>query len=67
MDKVIRAYTGFDAMKADEYRDWQERPGYERLDAAADLSLAAYELKEPTRDVRQGLQRTLDHLQRPES
>ncbi len=26
MDKTIRKYTGFDEMKADEYRYWQSRP-----------------------------------------
>jgi len=66
MDKDIRTFTSLDAMKAEEYQDWQDRPGYERLDAAAALSVEAYELKEPTRDVRQGFQRTLIRLQRPE-
>ena len=67
MDKTIRKYASFDEMKADEYREWQELPGYERLNAAAALSLALYQLKEPTRDVQPRLQRTLVHLQRPES
>ena len=66
MDKVIRAFTSFDAMKADEYRDWQERPAHERMDAVAEITLAAYQMKEPAPDVRR-LQRTLVHLQRPES
>ncbi|MGH8067698.1 MAG: hypothetical protein ACRERE_21210 [Candidatus Entotheonellia bacterium] len=66
MDKVIRTYASLDAMKADEYREWQQLPGYERLNAAAALSLALYQIKEPTRDVRQGLQRTLVHLQQPQ-
>ena len=66
MDKVIRTFTSFDAMKADEYRDWQERPPHERMDAVAEITLAAYRMKEPAPDVRR-LQRTLVHLQRPES
>ena len=66
MDKLIRTFTSFDAMKADEYRDWQERPAHERMDAVAEITLAAYQMKEPTPDVRR-LQRTLVHLQRPES
>jgi hypothetical protein len=66
MDKVIRTFTSFDAMKADEYRDWQERPAHERMDAVAEITLAAYQMKEPAPDVRR-LQRTLVHLQRPES
>jgi hypothetical protein len=67
MDKTIRKYTNFDEMKADEYREWQALPGYVRLNAIVELSLAQYQLKEPTRDVRQRLQRTLVHLQRPQS
>jgi hypothetical protein len=67
MDKTVRKYASLDEMKADDYREWQEQPGYERLNAAAALSLAAYQMKEPTRDARQGLQRTLVHLQRTES
>jgi hypothetical protein len=66
MDKVIRTFTSFDAMKADEYRDWQERPAHERMGAVAEITLAAYQMKEPAPDVRR-LQRTLVHLQRPES
>jgi hypothetical protein len=64
MDKLIRTFTSFDAMKADEYRDWQERPAHERMDAVAEITLAAYQMKEPAPDVRR-LQRTLVHLQRP--
>jgi hypothetical protein len=51
MDKTIRKYTNFDEMKTDEYREWQALPGYERLKAIVELSLAQYQLKEPTRDV----------------
>ena len=49
MDKTITRYTDFDEMKADEYRYWQSRPIHERLDAAAELSVMGYQLKEPTR------------------
>jgi hypothetical protein len=65
MDKAVRMYTSLDAMKADECRDWQRLPAHERLGAVADLSLAAYRMKDPTVDV-QRLQRTLVHLQYPE-
>ena len=64
MDKTIRKYTDFDEMKADEYRYWQSRPIHERLDAAAELSMMGYQLKEPTRNVQQRLQRTLVRIQR---
>ena len=66
MDKVIREYPSLDALKADEYRDWQALPPDERMNAVAELSLAAYQMKEPSSDVRR-LQKTLVHLQRPES
>ncbi|HYK36890.1 hypothetical protein [Alloacidobacterium sp.] len=61
---TIRRYTDFDEIKADEYRYWQSRPAHERLDAAAELSIMGYQLKEPTRDVQQRLQRTLVRVQR---
>lgn len=50
MDKTIRKYSSLDAMKADELREWQRLPGITRLDAAAGLSVAAYQMKEPERD-----------------
>ena len=64
MDKTIRKYTDFDEMKADEYRYWQSRPIHERLDTAAELSIMGYQLKKPTRNVQQRLQRTLVRVQR---
>jgi hypothetical protein len=66
MDKAIRKFASLDEMKADEYRAWQELPGHERMKAVAEITLAAYQLKEATADVRR-LQRTLVHLQRPKS
>jgi len=62
MDKSIRKYTSFEEMKADEYRYWQSRPAHERMEAAAELSLTAYALKDAPR-----LQRTLVRVQRPQS
>jgi hypothetical protein len=52
MDKVIRKYTSLDALKADEYRDWQELSAQERMDAVAEITLAAYQMKGLTPDVR---------------
>jgi hypothetical protein len=66
MNKVIRKYTSFEVMKADEYRNWQELSAQERMDAVAEITLAAYRMKGPAPNVRR-LQRTLVHLQRPES
>ncbi len=66
MDKTIRKYRSLAEMKADEYRYWQSRPAYERMEAVAELTLAAYELKGMAPDALR-LQRTLVHLQRPRS
>ena len=65
MDKTIRKFTSLDAMKADELSGWQKLPGFVRLDAAADLSIAAFRMKGSEGDVRPQLQRTLVHLRRP--
>jgi hypothetical protein len=65
MDKVIRKYSSLDAMKADEYRDWQQLPVHERMRAVVEITLAAYQMKGQTPDVRR-LERTLVHLQFPE-
>jgi hypothetical protein len=64
MDKTIRTYASLDAMKADEYRDWQKRPAHERMSAVKEITLAMYQMKEPAQDVRR-LQRSLVHLPRP--
>ena len=45
VDKVLRKYTSLDEMKADEYRYWQSRPAYERLDAVEEMVATAYALK----------------------
>ena len=66
MDKAIRKYASLDALKDEEYRDWQDLPPDERINAVAEITLAAYQMKEPGLDVRR-LQKTLVHLQRPES
>jgi hypothetical protein len=65
MDKVITSYASLNELKADEYREWQRLPPHERMKAVAELTLAAYQMKEPALDVRR-LQRTLVHLQRPQ-
>lgn len=67
MDKTIRRYSSLEAMKADEYREWQKLLPRERLDAAAELSIAAYCMKEPPKNVPARLQRTLVRLQQPEN
>jgi len=64
MDKTIRKYTDPEAMKDDEYREWQALSPQERLDAAGELSLSQYGWKDSGRDVQQGLQRTLVRIQR---
>ena len=64
MDKTIRVYNSLAEMKADEYRYWQNRPVHERMDAVAELTLAAYAMEGPVPDAPR-LQRTLVCLQRP--
>jgi hypothetical protein len=45
MEKTIRTYASQKEMKADEYRYWQSRPVYERMDAVEEMILTAYALK----------------------
>lgn len=58
MDKTIRKYASFDEMKADEYRYWQSRPVWERLQAVSELSRELYAMKGEGADAFR-LQRTL--------
>jgi hypothetical protein len=62
MDKTIRKYTSFDEMKADEYRYWQSRPVYERVNAVSELTQEQYEMKGINVPR---LQRTLVRFERP--
>src|SRR5258708_2033663 len=64
MDKTIGTFARLEAMKAEEYRNWQERPAHERMSAVSEITLATYAMKDAAPDVRR-LQRTLVHLQRP--
>ena len=64
MDKTVRRYSSFEEIKADEYRYWQSRPVYERMDAVAEIIRAAYAIKGAFVDVPR-LQGPLIRLQRP--
>ncbi len=64
MDKTVRIYGSFAEMKADEYRYWQSRPVHERMSAVAEITRAAYAMKEALSDVPR-LQRTVAILSRP--
>jgi hypothetical protein len=64
MDKTIRRFTSLDEMKRDDYRKWQKLPAVDRLVATAELSIGAYQLKDPNVPTR--LQRTLVRLEQPE-
>ena len=66
MNKAIATYASLEEMKAEELREWRALPPHERLRTVAEITLAAYRMKEPTQDVRR-IQRTLVHLQRPKS
>ena len=61
----IRKFESLEAMKAEEFAYWQQRPDHERIEAVSELTIEAYRLKDPTFDVPR-LQRTLVHLQRPQ-
>ena len=65
MEKVITTYASFEAMKADELREWQALPAYERMRAVSQITAALYAIKEPPQHVRR-VQRTLVWLQRSE-
>jgi len=65
VDKTIRVYSSHKEMRPDEYRYWQSRPVHERLSAVAELTRAAYAMKESGRDVER-IERTLVCLQRPQ-
>ena len=65
VETILRKYTSFDEMKADEYRYWQSRPVHERMDAVSEMSLAAYAMKGAAPDVPR-LQGPLIRLQRPQ-
>jgi len=65
MDKVIRKYDSFEAMKDDEQREWQQMTAAERMQAVVELTLALYQIKDPAAHVGR-LERTLVHLQYPE-
>jgi len=45
MESILRKYTTFDEMKADEYRYWQSRPVHERMDAVEEMIRTDYALK----------------------
>jgi hypothetical protein len=82
MDKTIRKFASFNAMKAEEYRAWQALTPADRLNAAAELSIGLYSMesrpsgaaekrpsgtaKEPFKNVPARLQRTLVRLQQPQ-
>jgi hypothetical protein len=61
MDKTIRRFDSFEAMKAAEYLGWQDLPPHIRMRAATELSIATYAVKNG--DVPR-LDRTLKRLQR---
>ncbi len=63
MNKAIVTYNSFDEMKAAELREWQALPAHERLRAVAEMTLAAWRMKEPTAEISQ-MDKTLVHLPR---
>jgi hypothetical protein len=66
MDKTLRKYASvadLDEIKADEYRYWQSRPLYERMDAVSELTQEQYAMKGAVPNVPR-LQRTLGRFER---
>jgi hypothetical protein len=59
----IRRYESLDALKAEEYAYWQQRPDHERIAAVSAITSEAYGLKDARSNVPR-LQRTLVHLKR---
>jgi hypothetical protein len=45
MQPILRKYTSFEEIEADEYRYWQSRPAHERLDAVEEINRTAYAIK----------------------
>ena len=45
IEMTVRRYTNFADIKSDEYRYWQSRPAYERLDAVEEMIEEAYAMK----------------------
>jgi len=45
MNDTLRVYRNHEEMKADEYRYWQSRPAYERMDAVEQITIATYAMK----------------------
>jgi hypothetical protein len=41
----LRRYASLEAMKADEYKYWQNQPAYARMDAVTDLTREAFVFK----------------------
>jgi hypothetical protein len=49
MNKAIVTYDSLEEMKAEELREWRALPPHERLRAVAEITLAAYRMKEHAR------------------
>lgn len=66
MDEGVRVFKSPKEMKAEEYRYWQSRPAWERMDAVREITLAAYALKGVTVTDVPRLQRPFVCLPRPQ-
>lgn len=60
---AIRRYASLEAMKADEYDYWRQRPAHERMEAVTEITVEAYGLKDLSINASR-LQRTIVHLKR---
>ena len=64
MNDTLRVYRNHEEMKADEYRYWQSRPAYERMDAVEQITIATYAMKGVEESDVSRLQRPPVRLQR---
>lgn len=63
MSKILRKVTDLKEQQAETYRYWQSRPGYERMEAVAEIVRDAYFMKGIDLDAQRS-ERTLVRIQR---
>ena len=66
MDKTVRKFSSFEAVKDDKYRYWQSVPPAERMKAAFQLSVDQYRMKGIMPDG-SALKRSLVRVEYPRS
>lgn len=67
MDKSITRFASLSDMRDAQLRDWQSRPGHERIAAISEVTTAAYALKKGEAPYVSRLQRTFVKIKRTQS